>query len=131
MFFSTSQVISIEVRDVHKHSYHLLDSVNLNDQEIYDVESKYIFDIQKNTMTTEFKNQLEFNAETTVEVDYSNGVYSFSFKDTDTKSDNLTYVTTITVDTTNRKVFYKMILMNYDVVRIYEFTDLDMEISEF
>ena len=46
-FFPTSQVISIEVRDVHRHSYHLLDSVNLNDQEIYDVESKYIFDIQK------------------------------------------------------------------------------------
>ena len=82
-------------------------------------------------MTTEFKNKPEFNAETTVEVDYSNGVYSFSFKDTDTKSDNLTIFTTITVDTTNRKVLYKMIFMNYDVVRIYEFTDLDMEISEF
>jgi hypothetical protein len=127
-----SQKIEINVKKLEYYSYHEEFPDILNNREYWnDVHSKYMFDCEKKTMTTEFQNYPEQNAVTPVLVQKSkNGIYTFQFNDTDIATSKKLMKTVITVDTDKKEVLYTIYMPEYQVFKNFKFTDFDLIVSK-
>jgi hypothetical protein len=127
-----SQKINIDVKKLEYYSYHEEFPDIFNTRENWnDVHSKYMFDCEKKTMTTEFQNYPEQNAVTPVLVQKSkNGIYTFRFNDTDIATSKMLMQTVITVDTDKKEVLYTIYMPEYQVFKNFKFTDFDLIVSK-
>ena len=127
-----SQQIEINVKKLEYYSYQEDFPELLNTKENWnDVNSKYVFDCKKKTMTTKFKNHPENNAVTPVLVQKSkNGIYTFQFNDTDIATSKMLMKTTITVDTVKKEVLYSIYMPEERVFENFRFTDFDLSVTK-